>query len=101
MQIPDWVAPLFGTGGFGVMLAKAIADWWSGRAQDEKDRNKSALAEIQAYNDRMAVEAVANDARADDEAKQRRITQEYASKLRRILSEHGVEPPPWPDGLDP
>lgn len=69
--------------------AKAAAD------QVVKDTKAAADAAIKEERDR----ADHADARADVEAFNRRLTEEYASQLRRDCTEHGVtarELRPWP-----
>lgn len=81
MEMKDLLTVLttiFGTGGFGFMVAKAARDWRQNKVEDEK-----------AYNRRMIREARDNDARADMEITNRLAWQVYSSRLKRLLIEHG------------
>lgn len=73
------IVALFGTGGVGFTVVKAVKDWRSGKVESEKD-----------YNRRMIREARENDARADMEVANRIRWQEYSSILRRMLLELGL-----------
>ena len=64
-----------GAGGIITKLIEGIWGWRSGRMGREQD----------AWGQR------------DREAKARRILEEYAHKLRRLLQRHDIEPPDWPD----
>lgn len=75
----------FGAGGAGTMLVKSFLDWRSGKVAAEKEENRAAL--------RVARQA---EYRAECEAHNRRTMVEYAAELRRIMREHGIEPPPHP-----
>ena len=80
-------------------MTKQLVDGWramrSGKARDERVKNRTLLDRMQ------AAECDADEARriADVEASYRRVLSEYASALRRLLIEHGVPEriiPPWP-----
>jgi hypothetical protein len=66
-------------GGPALLLSLGRHVWklWTGRAGRERERNRSI----------------------DEEMARRRKALEYASLLRRQLTEAGITPEPWPDGL--
>ena len=66
-------------------IALKLIDWFkalrSGKARDEKQRNRMALGQL------------------EEEMSYRRVMQEYASKLRRMLIDLGIPEeriPEWP-----
>lgn len=74
------VAAVIAALGGGTLLGsfiRTIWKWWTGRAGRERARNLSI----------------------DQEMAMRRRALEYASQLRRQLTEAGIEPVPWPEGL--
>ncbi|WPM94271.1 hypothetical protein VB1_CDS0022 [Arthrobacter phage Marchesin] len=89
---PELLTAILGAGGLAAIVPKLIDGlkaWRSGRALEEKDKNKGLV-------DRLA----AAEARLEAEILWRRAHEEYASTLRRILIEvYGVPSdrlPPWP-----
>lgn len=89
---PELLTAILGAGGVAAILPKlvdGIKAWRSGRAVEEKNKNRGLV-------DRLA----AAESRAEFEAMWRRDLQEYSAGLRRVLIEdHGVEPdrlPSWP-----
>lgn len=90
MSVTELTALVIALGSMPVLLKiiDAIRAWRSGRAQAEKMQNRNALGRLVAAEDR-----------ADEEAAFRRIVQEYASSLRRLLVEWGYPEeklPPFP-----
>lgn len=99
-----WAA-LIGTTGLGAVLLAAVnglIKWLSGAAGRERGRNADLVTQRDnAWARLQAAELRADeaDARADEEARKRRLVQEYASALRGDCIEHGVKPEalrPWP-----
>ncbi|QOI67667.1 hypothetical protein SEA_ORCANUS_22 [Arthrobacter phage Orcanus] len=89
---PELLTAILGAGGLAAIVPKlidGIKAWRSGRALEEKDKNKGLV-------DRLAVA----ESRLEAEAVYRRAVEEYASTLRRVLIEvYGVPVerlPPWP-----
>lgn len=88
---PELITALLGAGGLAVIVPKivdGIGAWRSGRAVEEKTKNKSLAGRL----------AVA-ETRAENEARYRRRVEEYAGGLRVRLVGLGVpiaELPPWP-----
>jgi hypothetical protein len=85
------------------VLANGLVKYFNGTAGRERTRN-TGLKEQREDALRRERQAMANadrsDARADREAHNRRLTEEYASGLRRDLTELGVPPErirPWPE----
>jgi hypothetical protein len=91
-----------GGGVFLVALVQGLGKYLSGAAGRERARNSSlkqqrdeAWALVREERERADL----SDARADVEAHNRRLTEEYASQLRRDCTEHGMsdrELRPWP-----
>lgn len=84
------------------VLANGLVKYFNGTAGRERTRN-TGLKEQREDALRRERQAIANgdrsEARADREAHNRRLTEEYASGLRRDLIERGVPEdalPPWP-----
>ena len=89
---PELLTAILGAGGLAAIVPKLIDGlkaWRSGRALEEKDKNKGLV-------DRLA----AAEVRLEAEIIWRRANEEYAAQLRRILIEvYGVPAdhlPPWP-----
>lgn len=89
---PELLTAILGAGGLAAIVPKLIDGlkaWRSGRALEEKDKNKGLV-------DRLAVA----ETRLEAEIVWRRANEEYAAQLRRILIEvYGVPAdalPPWP-----
>lgn len=106
-----WAAVLASTGLFSFLglVATGIGKHINGTAGRERIRNTGlkqqrdeawALVRTErARGDRERDRADLSDERADVEAYNRRVTEEYASQLRRDCTEHGVtdrELRPWP-----
>jgi hypothetical protein len=89
---PEQIAALaiaFGGGSVITAVVNALIKAASGRVGRERDSVS--------YERRLRFES---DDRADKEAAKRRILQEYASALRSMAVQHGVQEtslPPWPD----
>lgn len=89
---PELLTAILGAGGLAAIVPKlidGIKAWRSGRALEEKDKNRGLV-------DRLA----AAESRLEAEILWRRAVEEYASTLRRVLIEvYGVPAdrlPPWP-----
>ncbi|QGZ16914.1 hypothetical protein SEA_LITTLETOKYO_22 [Arthrobacter phage LittleTokyo] len=89
---PELLTAILGAGGLSYIVPKAIDGlkaWKSGRAREEKEKNKGLV-------DRLAVA----ESRLDAEAVYRRQVEEHAAVLRRLLIEvYGLSQellPPWP-----
>ncbi|AYN56838.1 hypothetical protein PBI_ANDREW_22 [Arthrobacter phage Andrew] len=89
---PELLTAILGAGGLAAIVPKLIDGlraWRSGRAAEEKDKNKGLV-------DRLS----AAEVRLEAEIMWRRANEEYAATLRRILIEvYGVPAdklPPWP-----
>ncbi|ASR83193.1 hypothetical protein FDI29_gp23 [Arthrobacter phage Abidatro] len=89
---PELLTAILGAGGLTVIVPKLVDGlkaWRSGRALEEKDKNRGLV-------DRLAVA----ESRLEAEIIYRRAVEEYASTLRRVLIEvYGVPSerlPPWP-----
>jgi hypothetical protein len=108
-QVLGTVLGVLGTSGALLALVNGLIKYFSGAAGRErarnttlKDQRNEAWAERNKAWKEVAVErarADRNDARADREAHNRRLTEEYASQLRRDCTEHGMsdrELRPWP-----
>jgi len=77
-------------------IIRAVRTAVTGRAAKERD----AVSMERARADQERARADRADARADMEATNRRRTAEYASSLRRMLVENGIqtdEIPGWPE----
>lgn len=105
MDTTQLIVTLVGAGGGGAALLALInggIKYLSGSAGRErirnttlKDQRNEAWADAEKERDRADKE----QARADREARNRRLTEEYASQLRRDCTEHGMTPQelrPWP-----
>ena len=84
-------------GGSGALLAlvNGLMRYFSGAAGRERIRNVS----LKDQRNEAWADAERERQRADIEAYNRRLTEEYASQLRRDCTEHGVtdkELRPWP-----
>lgn len=89
MDSAQLIATLLGAGGGGAVLlalTNGLVKWLSGASGRERIRNTDL--------ETQRAEAVA---RADTADLRRRLTAEYASRLRRQLIENGVTPEDWPD----
>lgn len=95
MKGPEWAALIAAAAGLltaaGAMVKQSVEGWRavrSGKARDERVRNRTLLERVAAAEDE-----------ADREGAYRRVISEYASTLRRLLIDHGVPEhliPPWP-----
>lgn len=104
MDSQFWIT-IVGAGGGGaafLALVNGAIKYFNGAAGRERIRNASlttqrneAWADSEKERDRADREQI----RADREARNRRLTEEYASQLRRDCTEHGMqahELRPWP-----
>lgn len=99
-----WATVLSSAGLFTFLgvVANGVIKHVNGTAGRERIRNtslKQLKDEAWALLREERKRADASDARADLEAYNRRLTEEYASQLRRDCTEHGVtdtELRPWP-----
>ncbi|UVK62561.1 hypothetical protein SEA_TAYLORSIPHT_22 [Arthrobacter phage TaylorSipht] len=89
---PELLTAILGAGGLTVIVPKlvdGIKAWRSGRAVEEKEKNKGLVDRLAAAESRLEAEII-----------WRRIVEEYAATLRRALIEvYGVPAdrlPPWP-----
>jgi len=93
-----WAAVLSSAGFFTFLtvIATGVGKHLNGTAGRERIRNMG----MKEQRNEAWAEAAKSDALADREAHNRRLTEEYASQLRRLLMErHGVQEdqlPPWP-----
>lgn len=110
MDSSQWWATVFGVGGIGAILltgVKGLMDWLNGKHGREKARNRDVLDQRNdawAERDRERERADKERARADREATRKRQISEYASTLRSMLIELGVDHkdlPPWPEDFRP
>jgi hypothetical protein len=84
-----------GGGVFLVALVNGLGKYFSGAAGRERARNTS----LKDQRNEAWADAERERERADREAHNRRLTEEYASQLRRDCTEHGMQPHelrPWP-----
>lgn len=100
MDTAQFVATIMGAGGGGavlLVLVNGLIKWLSGAAGRERQNNTSLEKQRRdAVRDRELA-----DTRADISDKHKRDAYEYASVLRRLLREAGVEPPDWPETANP
>ena len=89
---PELLTAILGAGGLAAIVPKLIDGlkaWRSGRALEEKGKNRGLV-------DRLSVA----ESRLEAEIQWRRAHEEYAATLRRVLIEvYGVPAerlPPWP-----
>lgn len=96
MDSAQLIASLLGAGGGGAVLTALITGlvkWKSGEAGRERAKNTSLDAQrMKAIEERDKASE-----RADIANVKRRMTEEYASSLRRQLIENGHHPGDWPD----
>lgn len=71
-----------------ISVGRSIFKWWTGRSGRERQHNRDIVSDLRATEDR-----------ADYEAMLKRKSMEYASLLRRQMTEAGIEPASWPPGL--
>lgn len=76
-----------GTTGVAFLTGRGLWRWWTGRAERERFRTRSIADEKDAALNQR-----------DDADEYRRLMQEFASRLIRILIENGLERlvPAWP-----
>lgn len=89
------IVTLMTAGGGGAALLALITGltkWLSGASARELEKNTNLVAQRRA----AIKERDEADAERDEADRKRRISNEYASKLRRIMFEHGLEVPDWP-----
>lgn len=95
MDTAQLITTILTAGGGGaalLALINGLIKWLSGQARRERERNTDLLAQrIKAVEDRDQAER-----ERDAAEKQKRVAYEYASKLRRLLNEHGIDYPDWP-----
>lgn len=113
METVQLIAALFGVGGVGsiaLVLVQGLMRHMDGSAGREQTRSADAIAQRDdawarmtelEERSRLAIEEAEKDARiarreADGALSVSRRVKEYASRLRGILHENGIEPPPWP-----
>jgi hypothetical protein len=103
METAQVVATILGAGGGGAVLlalVNGLIKWISGASSREREKNAElATQRLKAIEERDAANQrtdVANE-RTDVANVKRRMTEEYASKLRRQLIENGLSPEEWPD----
>lgn len=88
---PELITALLGTGGLALIIPKVIEGiraWRSGRALEEKSKNKSLVTRLSE-----------SESHAESETRWRRKLEEYAGALRVDLITHGVPEEdlrPWP-----
>lgn len=96
MDSTQALVTVIGAGGVGAALLALVngaIKWVTGTAGREKARN----ADMKTQRNEAWADAERERARADREALNRRLTEEYASQLRRDCTEHGVTTlRPWP-----
>lgn len=103
-KLQPWIAVLTALSAGAVLqeLVRGLVKWIGGAAGRERGRNADLVTQRDdAYARAAAAEKAADeaDARADAEARKRRLLEEYASSLRRDCMDHGVRPDelrPWP-----
>lgn len=86
---------VIGAGGVGAAIREivsVITKVRDGVAAKESTRKHDLVTQ----RDKALERAAAAERDRDGQARKRRITEEYASQLRRILIELGVDPPTWP-----
>lgn len=89
------IVTLMTAGGGGAALLALITGltkWLSGASARELEKNTNLVAQRRA----AIKERDEADAERDEADRKRRISNEYASKLRRIMIENGLEVPEWP-----
>lgn len=89
------IVTLMTAGGGGAALLALITGltkWLSGASARELEKNTNLVAQRRA----AIKERDEADAERDEADRKRRISNEYASKLRRIMIENGLEVPDWP-----
>lgn len=83
-----------GGGGAALLaLVTGLTKWLSGASARELEKNTNLVAQRRA----AIKERDEADAERDEADRRRRISNEYASKLRRIMIEQGLAPPDWPE----
>jgi hypothetical protein len=86
---------VLGSSGALVIIVNGAIKYFNGTAGRQRVRNMG----MKEQRNEAWAEAKAADARADREAHNRRLLEEYASQLRRDCTEHGMtdrELRPWP-----
>lgn len=86
---------VLGTSGALVIIVNAAVKYFNGTAGRQRLRNMG----MKEQRNEAWAEAKRADLRADREAHNRRLLEEYASQLRRDCTEHGVPDPElraWP-----
>lgn len=97
-----WATVIGSGGGGAVLLAaiKGIIKRMDGSAIREKARN----ADLKSQRDDMYQRLLDAQHAADTESKRRRLADEHAGQLRRLLLESGTalkDLPPWPSASPP
>jgi hypothetical protein len=98
MESTQLVAAILGSAGVSAFLVAVVngaVKFFNGTAGRERIRNIS----LKDQRNEAWADAERERERADIEAYNRRVTEEYASQLRRDCTEHGVqlqELRPWP-----
>lgn len=91
MTTAEWIVAIVGPAGLAALIPRAMKEfraWRSGRAEDEKRANRSALGRL--------VEA---ETETEFQTEWRRLLSEHAAHVRRIAIDWGVPEnvlPEWP-----
>lgn len=95
METSQVLVTVLGAGGGGaalLALINGLIKWLSGSSARERSKNTDLVSQR-----RNAIEEREEAFRDRDVSDtNRRITEEYASSLRRMLLENGITPDPWP-----
>lgn len=95
MDAAQVLVTMLGAGGGGAVLLALInglIKWISGASGRERDKNTDLVS--QRHN--AIEEKDAAEKERDEADRKRRVTDEYASSLRRQLIENGLTPGEWP-----
>lgn len=95
METSQVLVTVLGAGGGGaalLALINGLIKWLSGSSARERQKNTDLVSQR-----RNAIEE-RDEAMKDRDVSDvnRRLTEEYASTLRRMLLENGIQPDPWP-----
>lgn len=99
MQDTNWVAvtvALLGAGGIGAAFREIVSVITKVR-EGVSAKESSRKADLVTQRDEALEREERERERADEEARIRRLTEEYASQLRRDIIEAGSVPAPWPE----
>lgn len=95
METSQVLVTVLGAGGGGaalLALINGLIKWLSGSSARERTKNTDLVSQRRDAIEERDEAFVKRDV-ADAN---RRITEEYASSLRRTLLENGIQPDPWP-----